>query len=358
MKKKKNYYEILGISSNSSIADVKKAYKILAMKHHPDKGGNPETFKDINEAYAVLSDTSKKEKYDKYGSVDMEEINVNDIFQNIFGGGGPVNDIFNNPFFSPFQSSPFDSIKSSNDRHLDLKITLEEVMNGNTIYYKLSQKKFKTFSTCNQCNGNGKMIKQMNIGMGFMTQNISICPLCKGKGNLFDETIFEIEEHKIEIVIPSGIPEGAKIVVKNKADYYEGFDNGHVIFTIIYEPHKQYRISNDNHLDLIFPLTISLSQFIKGFDIQFTHLNGTIIHIYSTELLCDIISKPLIKKISSLGFSHNNHKGNLLIEFHIDMSSIPKSVVDFVSKDCHNQDQDTKSLYYDHEFNIRKLSWL
>jgi DnaJ family protein A protein 2 len=353
---KRNYYEILGISQNSSIQEIKKAYKTLAMKHHPDRGGDPEVFKDINEAYAVLSDASKKEKYDRFGSVDMEGINVNDIFQNIFGGGMP-HDIFQNPFFQSFHS-PFDStIKCGEDRHLDLTISLEEVMMGKTILYKLQRKIFKKSSPCQTCNGNGKMIKQMNLGMGIVTQNIMLCSSCKGKGIYYDESVFETEENKIEVVIPPGIPEGTKIIAKHKADSYEGFQNGHVVFTIRYEPHKQFRIADTDHLSVICIVTISLVQFLKGFTLQFTHLDGSVIHLYSTELFADTISKPLLKRIPSLGITHENHRGDLLIEFHVDMTSTPKSLMDYITKEI-TQDENMHSLYYDHEFNIRKLSWL
>jgi DnaJ family protein A protein 2 len=355
----KNYYDILGISQNASNNEIKKAYKSLAMKHHPDRGGNPENFKQINEAYAVLSDPSKKEKYDRFGSVDTEGINVNDIFQNIFGGAGLHPDLFQNPFFSPFhQQSPFDPVKYGNDRYLDLLISLEEVMNGKTILYKLQRKLFKNSSSCKTCQGKGKIIKQMNLGMGLMTQNIMLCSSCQGKGIFFDESLFEIEEDKIEVVIPPGIPQGTKIVATHKADSYDGFQNGNVVFTIVYEPHKQFRVSeNDDHLNLICTIPISLSQFLKGFDVQFTHLNGNVIHLYSTELLAEMISKPLMKRIPSLGLRHNDHTGDLFIEFHIDMSSTPKSLIDLLSKEA-NEDDNTKSLYYDHEYNIRKLSWL
>lgn len=365
-----NYYEILGISKNSSIPEIKKAYKTLAMKHHPDRGGDPELFKRINEAYAILSDPSKKEKYDRFGSADVEGININDIFQNIFGGGGMggppggmPNDIFQNPFFQPFHSpNPNSRFEQPNqcgdDRHLDLTISLEEVMKGKTILYKLQRKIFNKCSPCQHCNGNGKTIKQMNLGIGIVTQSISLCTSCKGKGTFYDESTFDTEENKIEVVIPPGIPEGSKIIVKHKADSYKGLPNGNVIFTIRYQLHPYFHISATNHLDIIRVVTISLVQFLKGFDIQFTHLDGTVIHIFSTELLTDIISKPLIKRIPSLGLFHEQHKGDLFIEFHIDMSSIPKSIIaDNLTRELHEQ-KSFNSLYYDHEFNLQKLSWI
>ena len=90
MPQEENLYDVLGVPKDVSETDLKKAYKKLAIKHHPDKGGNEETFKKISEAYSILSDSDKRKKYDMFGTYDenaMQMPDMNDIFQNIFGSG-------------------------------------------------------------------------------------------------------------------------------------------------------------------------------------------------------------------------------------------------------------------------------
>ena len=114
----KNFYDVLGIQKDASEGDIRKAYKKLAIKYHPDKGGDEEKFKEISEAYSVLSDSQKRQNYDRFGTVDNNDMNMNDfqdIFSNMFGG-------FNHgPFGNIFGGKP----KAVKTKEIKLYVTLE-----------------------------------------------------------------------------------------------------------------------------------------------------------------------------------------------------------------------------------------
>jgi len=363
--KKKNYYEILNVEPTANEKEIKKAFKVLAMKHHPDKGGDQDKFKEINEAYAVLSDANKREKYDRFGTVDMEDIqmpDVHNIFQNLFGDGFFSGQGGGSPFFSSFHSSnndPFSGPKKGENRHKDIYITLEEVMRGEKIPYKLERKIYKNKKTCHDCQGSGQKIEKMSIGLGIMTQHIATCSLCKGRGNLYDETNCKSEEEIITLDIPPGIQQGQQILLRGKGDTFEGLQNGNIILTVHYEKHPSFHVSNTNPLDVVYTCPITIAQFYCGFDIQFKHLNGNLIHVYSTEILSLYLSskQSLQKIIPNLGFSFERHQGDLIIDFEIIMS-LPKSIMKQLETLCKKEEEEeNKSFYYDYEYNIKNLKW-
>lgn len=190
----KNYYEILGVDKTASDKDIKKAFKKLAVEYHPDKQQNKseedkkiaeDKFKEINEAYAVLSDKEKRQQYDRFGSVDgnmgfgnMEDI-INHMRQNGFGGFNP---------FGPFGGYQQQIIKGG-DCKIKLQCTIEE------LYNQVEKKiKFKrnvscpdcggsggTTHTCKHCNGTGKFVERYQQG-NITFQNESTCPHCYGTG--------------------------------------------------------------------------------------------------------------------------------------------------------------------------------
>ena len=132
---KENLYDVLGVSKEASETDIKKAYRKLAIKHHPDKGGDEETFKKISEAYGILSDKDKKRQYDMFGtydSVPMDNMpNFNDIFEGIFGGrgSGSMEQMFGG-MFGGMGGRPQQKGK---DKTITLRVSLDEVYQGKTI---------------------------------------------------------------------------------------------------------------------------------------------------------------------------------------------------------------------------------
>lgn len=193
---KRDFYEILGVSKSASKEEIKKAYRKLAIKYHPDKNPDDkqaeESFKEAAEAYEILSDPNKRARYDQFGHQGMGGgfggggggMNMDDIFSqfgDIFGGGG-----FGSGFGGGgggFRSGGSRRVKGSNLR-IKVKLTLEEIASGVSKKIKLNKLTNSTetkYSTCNTCGGTGQVTRVTNTILGQM-QTASTCPTCNGGG--------------------------------------------------------------------------------------------------------------------------------------------------------------------------------
>src|SRR5690606_32065331 len=193
---KRDYYEVLGVSKSASQEEIKKAYRKMAIKYHPDKNpDNPEAeekFKEAAEAYEVLSNAEKRQRYDQFGHQGVDGaggfsggMNMEDIFSqfgDIFGGGG-----FDS-FFGGGSRGGRRTRKGTNLR-VKLKLTLAEIANG--VEKKIKVKRHLvadgvTFKNCSSCNGSGQIKKVVNTMLGQMV-SASTCPTCGGSGQLVDK---------------------------------------------------------------------------------------------------------------------------------------------------------------------------
>ena len=301
-----DYYEILGVSKQASQEEIKKAFYKLAHKHHPDKGGDAEKFKEINEAYQVLSNKEKRAQYDKFGRVfegsgaDFREgfggfdwSNVNwqgGDFGSSFGfssGGFDINDILSDLFRGTagmgarktrYQSE--NGKKRGKDIEVSLEISLEEAAFG--VKKDLS---FKTYLSCDHCQGKGyepgsKLKECANCkGEGSVRQSrrtifgqitqIIECPKCKGKGKIpekpcktcgGDGRYYGNKEIKVEI--PIGIRDGETIRIKQQGGAgFLGGQSGDLYIRIIISPHAVFERQGD---DLYTSLSISFSEATLG----------------------------------------------------------------------------------------------
>jgi molecular chaperone DnaJ len=193
---KQDYYEVLGIPKNASSAEIKKAYRKMAIKYHPDKNPDDasaeEKFKIAAEAYEVLSDSNKKARYDQFGhqafegaggfggaGMNMEDIfsQFGDIFGSAFGGGS----------FGGFSGQRQRRPKGS-DLRIRVKLSLEEIANGVEKKVRVKRKKQAkgvTYKTCSTCNGTGQVTRITNTILGRM-QTASTCNVCGGTGQIID----------------------------------------------------------------------------------------------------------------------------------------------------------------------------
>lgn len=312
----KDLYSVLEIDKSASEDDIKKAFKKLALKHHPDKrGGDPEKFKEINEAYSVLSDPNKKKMYDQFGTVEMAEMgnpmnmgDMENIFENLFGFGFPG--AGGNP----------KRMKKAPQKVYELPLTLEEVYNGKKIDFRIKKKIYKGTDSvkCKECKGKGQVVHQINMGF-LVTQNITTCPKCSGNGISYNEKDFITVESELEIPIPRGIPEGNQIVMKGKGDELPNMDPGDVIFVPQYKPHSVWKMSEKEPLDIITEITISLYEALYGFRKTIKHLDNRIFEIFQSHdrPIARTIHKPIEKVIPNEGMIFHGHKGAMVLTFTI-----------------------------------------
>ena len=193
---KTDYYQSLGVSRDASPAEIKKAYKKLAMKHHPDRNQGDKAseakFKELSEAYEVLSDTNKRQTYDQFGHEGMDSRFGG---PGGFSGGGSFNDIFGDVFGDIFGGGGGRSQqRRGSDLEYQIELSLEEAVAGKEVKMKIPSsvnctdcngtgaKDGTAFSTCPQCNGSG----QIRMSQGFFSVQ-QTCPRCGGRGQIIEQ---------------------------------------------------------------------------------------------------------------------------------------------------------------------------
>ena len=268
-------YQALGIQKGASDDEVKKAYRKLAMKHHPDKGGDPEQFKKIQGAYDILSDPQKRQNFDQFGNPDGPQqqgfpggANPFDaMFSHMFGGGG-------NPF--GFQQGPRGPVRRSNFDH-ELRISFEESYRGTTRNLRITLDKtcFSCRTKCPQCQGRGSI--HMQMGPMVMQQP---CGSCQGQGGVSRgcgacQGGRKKEPLNLELKIPAGVQDGNVIVGHGLGEQprKEGEEPGDILFHIKIESHPEFMRQGP---DLVWQTKISFEDSVMGKDIVIPHFDGPI----------------------------------------------------------------------------------
>ena len=347
-------YTTLGVPKNADAAEIKKAYKKLAMKHHPDKGGNEETFKKVSEAYSVLSDETKRKKYDMYGTYDesqMQMPDMNDLFANIFGQGGGKgpSGMFSEMFFGrpgP-QASP---VKKTPDKEIVLQCSLEEIYNGATISYRLKRKIWEKGSPCPVCKGSGREVHMIQLAPGMVTQTVRMCASCQGVGETIDDRFAKIVTEVLEIPLPKGIPNGKHLALRKKGDQYADWARGDVIVTVMYKPHPLYSLFNHtlDNLERTIPLT--LTEFLFGFVKEIQHLDGKTYTLYSTRCPLAVIDNAPFFAIPKLGLQYHGNNGNLIVKLQV---NVPETI-DWKTLEKASDKEKTASTLHEQSFDIRQ----
>ena len=285
---KQDFYEVLGVQKGASAAEIKKAYRKMAVKYHPDK--NPgdteaeEMFKKAAEAYEVLSDPEKKAKYDQFGhqafegggfgggGMNMDDIfsQFGDIFGSAFGGG-----------FSGFGGGQR-RVKGSNLR-IRVSLTLEEVAKGVEKKIKVKRKVQApgvSYKICTTCNGSGQVTKIANTILGRM-QTSAPCHVCNGSGQILDKRLdgtdaqgLKVEEETVVVKIPAGVVEGMQLKVSGKGNDAPGNGiSGDLLVAIQEKEHDTLKREGDN---LHYDLYVSLPDAVLGTSKEIDTVTGKV----------------------------------------------------------------------------------
>ncbi|XP_075240304.1 dnaJ homolog subfamily A member 2-like isoform X2 [Convolutriloba macropyga] len=302
-------YQVLEVPSSASEAQIKKQYHRLAKKYHPDKNTNnnpdaEEKLKEINFAYEVLSDQSKRAMYDRYGMDAVKESSsggsggFDDVFGHFFGGGGGMGGGGHHfeDMFSPFggfgggRSRRSQPTKGKDVVH-PLKVSLEDLYKGKTSKIQLNKTvlckkcngqggKPGSVTTCRECDGQGRVIKVRQLGPGFVQQFQSECSACNGQGTKIPEKDRcktcsgqkVVKETKIlEVPIKKGSRHEQKIVLREEGDQQPGMEPGDVVIILAEQPHEKFSRRGDH---LVYNMKITISEALCGFDHVIKHLDG------------------------------------------------------------------------------------
>lgn len=279
---KRDYYEVLGVSKDASADELKKAFRRAAIEHHPDRGGDEAKFKEVNEAYEVLKDASKRQRYDQFGHAgvggnggdpfagfggngggqdfhfDFGDMGLGDIFNSFFGGGGQG------------QRRP----NRGNDVEARIEISFEDAIFGTTTELKLNLEDTcehckgngaepgYDVKTCDTCKGSGQVVQVMRTMFGNV-QQAAVCPTCHGSGKIPEKACSvchgkgtKRKSQTIELKIPAGIDDGATIRLREHGEAIQGGSKGDLYVNVRVKAHKHFTregdlILSDEHVAMV-----------------------------------------------------------------------------------------------------------
>jgi DnaJ homolog subfamily A member 2 len=317
------FYDILGVSKEASADEIRKAYRKLAAKLHPDKeGGSQEKFQELQAAYEVLSDPEKKQIYDKYGEDGLKEgmgggsgADIFDLLMNRGGGGGKKGKPKSKSLLYP------------------LKVTLEDVYCGNTKYIEIKRYRIcssctgsgskdpKADTKCSGCKGQGRKTIMQRIPMG-MIQQVVDCDECRGTGTKIAEKDKcktckgekAVQQTKaLEVHIDKGASDGKRYTFSGESDEVPDVTPGDVLVEIQVEKHPKFTRKG---ADLVYKVEINLLQALTGFEFIVEHLDKRKVRLYSKP--GEVIKPGVFKTCKELGlpfFDQPYKYGNLYIDF-------------------------------------------
>jgi molecular chaperone DnaJ len=311
MSNKRDYYEVLEIQKNASKDEIKNSYRKLALKFHPDRNKSPgaeEKFKEISEAYAVLSDEEKRKRYDTYGHVGADdafrgsEANFEEVFRDM-GFGGFAKTIFEQMFggrgggfegSDPFGGFSFNiggNRRKGRDVLYDMELSLEDVLEGKKDEIELP--KFEKCNscdgtgaargtkprTCNTCNGQGQTRRVYNQNRFSTFISLEPCQVCHGKGQVIDKPCNSClgsgkikQNKKIKINIPAGVEDGMTLQLTGEGEYSEQGPPGDLLIRLHVLPHNSFERLDDGHV--LYNLDLDYPSLVLGTEIKIPTLHG------------------------------------------------------------------------------------
>lgn len=287
----RDYYEVLGVSKDVSEAELKKAYRRLAMKYHPDRNPDDqsatEKFKEAKEAFEVLKNKEKRAAYDQFGHAGVS----NQAGGGGFGGGADINDIFGDVFgdiFGGGRRGGGPRVYRGDDLQYNLEISLEEAVAGTSTEIKIPNlvacdvcdgsgaKRGTSPSTCSTCHGVG----QVRMQQGFFSVQ-QACPACRGKGKVITDPCPNCrgqgrvqKEKKLSVKIPAGVDTGDKIRLSGEGEASDsGGPAGDLYVAIVVKPHS---IFQRDGADLLCTVPINFATAALGGELEVPTLDGRV----------------------------------------------------------------------------------
>jgi len=340
----KDFYEVLGIQKTATPEEIRRAYKMLARQYHPDHnpGASEEKFKEITEAYEVLTDNEKKEIYDKYGEEGLKEGipgmhgggGIFDMFDMLRGGGMPRGG----------QRGP---VKSETVRQ-PIVATLEELYSGAVRKIRVTRtrickgcqglgaSKKEAVKKCKTCDGKGVVNRVVQLAPGFISQSRGPCTDCGGVGEQVDKkfTCKECEGKKVvsekktlDVHIDPGMKNGQKIVFEGEADERPGVQAGDIVFVIQEKPHQTFQRDGNN---LVMQKKINLAEALTGLEFTINHLDGRVLIVKNK--IGEVIKPGQIKQIDNEGmptYKSPFEKGHMFVKFEVEF---PKTIPENLSQ--------------------------
>ncbi len=341
MSSKRDYYEILGVQKNANKETIKAAYRKLALQYHPDRNKSPEAeekFKEISEAYAVLSDDQKRAQYDQFGHAGIagrytaEDIfrgaDFDSIFRDMGSGFGSFGDIFETLFrgFGGGERGP----RRGGDLRYDLELTLEQVASGFTTKIEVPRsekcgtcggtgaKPGTSPKNCPRCNGTGQYQHVRSTGFArFVT--VETCSLCRGRGSMIESPCQTCKGHGVEkkvrtisVKVPAGVDEGHSLRLRGQGDAsQEGSQPGDLYVYTHVRPHTVFKREDD---DLIVEYGIGFPEAALGCELRVPTLDG--------EAVLNIPAgtrSGTVFRLKGKGVPHVNDygRGDELVQVHI-----------------------------------------
>lgn len=304
-------YETLNIAKGVNAIEIKKAYRKLAVVHHPDKGGDEHKFKEINAAYTILSDPEKRSKYDRFGLKGVEDgagggmgDDGEDVFSMFFGGRGAKS------------RGP----RRGEDVNHPLKVSLEDLYNGKTVKLAVNRSVLVGEpKLCTTCDGKGHVVELRQIALGMVQQLQRRCQECAGEGYRCSTTK---ERRILEVHVERGMKNNEKIVFRGMADEKPNVEAGNINFVVQEQEHELFKRKG---ADLLIRKTVSLNEALCGFVWKITHLDAREMVIKSKpgEIIRALADggQPFVKIVKGEGMPSKGNmfvKGNLYVAFTVD----------------------------------------
>ena len=301
MADKRDYYEVLGVQKGATDDEIKKAFRRKSKEYHPDlHPGDKEAeekFKEVNEAYQVLSDSEKKSRYDQFGHAGVDpNFGAGGGYGGGFGGFDDLGDIFGNIFGGGFGGFGGGRARNGPKRGADIRqvidITFEEAAFGCSKKINVTaQEKCETcggtgakpgtsVETCSNCHGTGRVQTRQRTILGYMTTEAA-CPKCHGEGRIIKEPCRDCrgtgvvrKSKTIEVQIPAGIDHGQTIQLSGKGEAgAKGGPSGDLLITVRVRPHEIFK---REEYDVYIDMPITFAQAALGAKIQVPTLDGTV----------------------------------------------------------------------------------